>query len=461
MFKLEEITKAVDGQLLCGNPQMRISGVSIDSRTIKREELFIAIRGNHFDGHNFIQESVKKGARAILLSHRYSIKPREITRRLNNSIGFIAVKDTRKALGALAYFHRQRFSIPIIAVTGSNGKTTTKDMIAWVLSSREKVISNLDSQNNDIGVPLTLLKLDISHDIGVLELGTNHFGEIAYLVSIVQPDFGIITNIGPAHLEYLRNLSGVYKEKVNLLKGLKPPRVAILNTDEPRFTRLKEDKRNFVVTFGVKNKCDFRATGIKLTPKKTIEFFVNSNPRWKMQLNTIGYANIYNALATITVARLFGWEYESISQRLAAFVFRAGRLRLIKLNGISFIDDTYNANPASLSEALDVLSRFRVKGRKIVVMSDMLELGRSSEEFHRQAGIQIARVCDAFISVGKLAGIAARWAVKLGLNKDCVFSCQDSRKAGNMLFKILQPDSRDLILVKGSRLMKMERVLDH
>ncbi len=488
MFRLGEITKAVGGQLFSGDPRLRINGVSIDSRTIKDGELFVAIRGGRFDGHDFIQEVIHKGAKAIIIQDSGCRLPH------THKIPYIKVIDTRRALADLARFHRQRFSIPLIAVTGSNGKTTTKDILAWLLSSHANVLKNPGTQNNDIGVPLILLKLDISYDIGVLELGTNHFGEIAYLANIVQPNFGIITNIGPAHLEYLRNLSGVYKEKVNLLKNLKSPKIAILNADEPRFARLKKDEKTFVVTYGINNKCDFQATSIKLTSKKTIEFLVNArSPRGKLrnsnyesgdspevtsscrmeqplrlpirphrqriQLNTIGHANIYNALAAIVVARLLGWDYESIRQRLATFVFPEGRLKPIKLNGISFIDDTYNANPASLSEALGILSRFRVNGRKIFVMGDMLELGASSEEFHRQAGIQIARTCDVFIGVGRFSQFAAHWACKSGLSKDRVFSCQDSQKAGNLLFKTLKPNHRDLILVKGSRLMKMEKVL--
>lgn len=465
MFRVSEIVKAVDGQLLCGDPQSRIRGVSIDSRIIKREELFIALTGNRFDGHDFIQEALNRGAKAIIISGKFRSKPQRITRGLSNRVGFIAVGDTRKALGALAYFHRQRFNIPIVAITGSNGKTTTKDMLAWILSSRANVLSNPGTQNNDIGIPLALLRLNISHDIAVLELGSSHFGEIAYLVNIAQPNFGIITNIGPAHLEFLNNLWGVYKEKVNLLRGLNFPRIAILNADEPRLQRLKNNKKIFIITYGIKNKCDFHATSIKLTSHKTIEFtvdakgvFRNQSRQKRIELNTIGSVNIYNALAGIAVVRLLGWDYEMTRQGLATFVFPQGRLRSIKIGGISFIDDTYNANPASLSEALSVLGKSKVKGRRILVMGDMLELGSSSERFHCQAGTQIARICDAFISVGRLSRLAAHRAVKLGLSKDCVFSCSDSRGAGDLLFRTLKPNNRDLILVKGSRLMKMEEV---
>lgn len=462
-FRLPEITKAVGGQLLCGDPQLRIRGVSIDSRTIKGEELFIAIKGEHFDGYSFIREAIRKGVKAIIIpdspDRQRGVPPRQRCQLLNKKkVAYIKVADTRRALADLARFHRQRFNIPIIAVAGSTGKTTIKDMLAWVLSSRAKVLRNPGTENNAIGISLALLKLDISYDIVILELGTNHFGEIAYLVNIAQPNLGIITNIRPAHLEYLRNLAGVYKEKVTLLKKLKPPKIVILNADESRLRRLKNDKKNFILTYGIKNKCNFYARVIKLTSRKTLEFIVNSKQGSKIRLNTVGYANIYNALAVIAAARLFGCSYKSISQRLARFVFPGGRLRWVKLNGISFIDDTYNANPASLSEALSALSRLRVKGRRIFVMGDMLELGKSAEGFHRQAGVQIARICDIFIGVGKLTQLTAHWAHRSGLSKDCVFTCQDSRQAASLLLKTIKPNHRDLILVKGSRLMKMEEV---
>ncbi len=454
MFRIGEIVSIVRGQLLYGSPQSIVRGISIDSRTIKNEDIFIAIKGKRFDGHNFIQDAIKKGVSVAIISN----PDKYLTAK--GRIACIKVFDTRRALAELARFHRKRFDIPVIAVTGSNGKTTTKDMIAWILSSREKVLKNPGSQNNDIGVPLTLLKLNKSHRVGILELGTNHFGEIGYLADIVRPNLGIITNIGPAHLEYLGSLSGVYREKVSLLKYLSRPKIAILNSDEPRFAKLKNHKGTVNITYGINNKCDFRAEDIKLT-SSAIEFVINSDGHQRIYLKTVGYANIYNALASIVVSRVLGYTYREIKRRLASFPFSPGRLKLIKLNNILFIDDTYNSNPASLSEALGALSRFKVKGRKIFVMSDMLELGRSTERFHLQAGFQIARVCDAFISVGKFAELTARQAIRFGLRKKYVLNCESSSKAKELLFKIIKPTAHDLILVKGSRFMRMEEVLNH
>ncbi len=484
MFRLAEVVKAVGGKLFSGDTQLRISGVCIDSRTIKHGQLFVAIKGNRFDGHDFIREAVKKGAKAVIGSVH---SPQSTVHR---KIPYIRVSDTRRALGDLARFHRQRFNIPVIAITGSNGKTTTKDMVAWILSSRIKVLKNEGTQNNDIGVPLTLLKLDISHDAVVLELGTNHFGEIAYLSGIVQPNFGVIINIGPAHLENLRNLSGVYKEKTALLKNLKLPRIAVLNADDYWLKKLRNNNRAIVISYAIRTQSDFNAVQIRLTPPFLqegvgagkeragfIEFCVNPALTYsksallgrkgkkksifgqRIRLNTVGCYNVYNALAAIAVSRLLGCSYSSISRRLATFVFPSGRLRLVKSKGITFIDDSYNANPVSFEEALGALSKFSAKGRRILVMGDMLELGKSARMFHRRIGNRVARICDAFIGVGNLSKLTAEEARRSGMDKGRIFTCENSAQARDLLFRNLRPYPRDLILVKGSRLMKMEEVL--
>jgi len=452
VFRVIEIAKAVGGKLVYGPAELKISGVSIDSRKIKKGELFIAIIGRRFDGHNFIRQAVGKGASAVIAQSG----KRQLS--LGPKVACIMVADTTRALGDLARFHRQRFNIPVVAVTGSCGKTTAKEMIAQVLSSEAKVLKNQGTENNHIGVAMTLLKLNNSHDIAVLELGANHFGEIDYLAKITQPNLGIITNIAEAHLENFRNLKGVYKEKITLLKNLKPPRIAILNADDKNLKNIRS-KDFFPVTYGTKKDCDFFISKLELkfNSKARLEFMVNSAR--KMGLNTIGTVNIYNALAAITVARILGRTYRSIKRSLAGFNFPSGRLKLLKLKNLSFIDDTYNANPASLKEALGALERIRVRGRKIVVLGDMLELGGQASGFHREIGNYIARICDAFISVGELTRITARSAFKSGLNKKCIFHCKDSLGAGELLFNTLKPNCRDIILVKGSRLMRMERVM--
>lgn len=458
MLRVEEILKAVKGKLLSGDPRMRVSGVSTDSRKIRRRELFFAIKGERFDGHNFIPQAVDKGAAAVIIQR--AIKGLPCSGK-GKQPACIRVADTRAALGDLARFYRQRFNIPVIAITGSNGKTTTKEMLAWILSAKLRVLKNSGSENNEIGLPQTLLKLNSTYDIAVLELGTNHFNEIAYLSSIACPNLGIITNVGPAHLKYFKSLEGIYKEKASLLEYLAHPKIAVLNSDDRRLARLAEKRGFFVVTYGIKKESDFKASGLKIISNKSIEFQVNpvSGDSRKIRLNSLAACNVYNALAAIAVTRIFGCSYRQIRSRLSAFIPLQGRLKVIQSKGITFIDDSYNANPASLKEALAAFNSLNIQGRRILLLGDMLELGDSTRILHRRMGSLIAASCDALISVGRLSRAAAQGAYKSGLNKEQVFCCRNSREARNLLFKKLKPCRGDLVLVKGSRLMRMEEVI--
>lgn len=452
MFSINELLEATGGRLVNKARQGSIRGISIDSRRIKPQEAFIAIKGSNFDGHNFIAEALRKGASCVI---RETAFPR-IKKKIKNAV-FIEVRDTIKALGDIARFQRKKFNIPLIAVTGSNGKTTVKEMLAHLLSKKFKVLKNEGTKNNQIGLSLTLSELDSSYDIAVLEVGTNHFGEVDYLTKICQPNIGIIINIGHSHLEYLDNLEGVFREKYKLIENLEKPYLGILNADD-NFLKRKvfgNSKKAIILGFGVKNHCDFFASHIKMF-KERIGFLVNE--KYRFTLKTLGYYNIYNALAALAVARIFGVSYTDIAWRLASFDFPESRLKLIKRNNIKFIDDTYNSNPLSLRQALKALANFKTKGRKIFVMGDMLELGDYKERFHYQAGREIARCCDIFISVGRLSKLAAQAANKSGLDARNIFICDTPCQAGDILFKSISPKKYDIVLVKGSRLMKMEAI---
>jgi UDP-N-acetylmuramoyl-tripeptide--D-alanyl-D-alanine ligase len=458
VFTVNEILKATKGNLLCGNKDTVIRGISIDSRTIKSGEAFIAIKGNNFNGQDFIKEAISRKAKAVVVSLPVApARPAGGRCPLPVGVPFIKVKDTTKALGDIARFYREKFDIPIIVVTGSNGKTTAKEMIAWALSKKFKVLRNEGTKNNQIGLPLTLLNLDKLYNFAILEAGTNHPGEIEYLAKIAQPNVGIITNIGPAHLEFLKDLRGVFKEKRALMRHLKQPYITILNADDNllRKETIRKVKRPAIFSFGVKHKADFSASHIKILNGK-IEFVVNK--KYKFQLKTFGYYNVYNALIAISVARIFGMEYNDIALGLSHFDFPQSRLCLIELNSIKFIDDSYNSNPISLEQALDTLDNFHTKGRKIFVMGDMLELGNDKDLFHQQAGERVARVCDAFITVGGLSKKTAEAAKSLGFDINNIFSCGNSSQARDILFNKVVPNSDDIILVKGSRMMKMEEI---
>jgi len=413
----------------------------------------LAIKGDNFDGHDFIGPAIRKGASCVIMGKgvKKSIPIKGDSRAL------IEVRDTLRALADIATFWRNKFNIPLVAVTGSNGKTTTKEMIAWILAKKLRVLKNEGTKNNHIGLPLALCSLDSRDELAVVEIGSNHFGEIGRLSEICQPNLGVITSIGPAHLEHLINLKGVFREKYSLVENLRHPRIAILNSDNNMLRKkiLKNNKKSLIFSFGIKEKADFRVSQIQDLSGE-LKFLVNE--KYKFTLSALGYYNIYNALAAIAVARIFGMTYQEIAGRLADFVFPAGRLKIIQLGDFRFIDDTYNANPLSLKQALDALANFKTNGRRIFIMGDMMELGRHKEQFHRQAGRQIALACDTLITVGKLSGLAAGVAGTLGLSRQNIFSCEFIDQARDILFKRISPRKGDIILVKGSRAMTMERI---
>ena len=269
MHRIEDIIKATSAKLICGLPDTRIGAVSIDTRTIKPNEVFVAVKGNNFDGHDFIEQAVLKGAACIICRTGLDKNILLRLRKQSGRITVIEVEDTVKALGDIAGFMRREACVPVIAITGSAGKTTTKEMLAWVLSSKFKVLKNEGTQNNNIGVPLTLLKIDKTYDYAVIELGTNHFGEIENLVNITSPNIGIITNIGASHLEYFGDLPGVFKEKIVLLRSLKSPRIGIVNADDDF---LKKELFNpadnaTIFSYGIKNKAEFFVKDVVYSPK--------------------------------------------------------------------------------------------------------------------------------------------------------------------------------------------------
>ncbi len=451
MFTVEEIIQATSGRLIQGNRLDKIGGISTDSRGLKSQEAFLALKGNNFDGHNFIPSVLKSGAVCIIAEKSIGLK-------IPKDIAFIKVKNTTLALGDLARFKRNNFKKPVIAVTGSNGKTTVKDMIAWVLSENSRVLKNDGTKNNQIGLPQTLIQLKECDDFAVVEIGTNHFGEVDYLAAIAKPNIGVLTNIGASHLEFLKSLKGVLKEKSGLLSNLAAPSIALLNADDQHLRHLiKQGKKGVhLFSYGIKEKSDFSADRIKLKSGR-ITFRVNR--KFDFRLSTLGAHNVYNALVAIAVGRILGLEFNEIASRVADFDFPKGRLKLIKVKGLKFIDDTYNSNPLSLNNALAALNTIECKGKKILIMGDMLELGEQKELLHRQVAGSITNVCDVLVSVGNLAAITAKAAKARGFKGENIFCCANAKEARDLLFNKISPGAKDIILVKGSRSMKMEEVL--
>jgi len=450
VFRINEIIGATGGRLIRGNLGDKVRGISTDSRELKAGDAFLALKGNNFDGHDFIASALRAKAACIIAQNATGlVVPR--------GTALIRVKDTTLALGDIARFQRQKFYLPVIAVTGSAGKTTTKEMIAWVLSAGACVLKNEGTKNNQIGLPQTLLKLKAKDDYAVVEIGSNHFGEVGYLSGIALPNIGVVTNIGPAHLEFLKNLKGVFREKSGLLNNLSGPAIALLNSDDKFLRALINKKRTGpqIFCFGINEKSDFSASKIRMDSSQA-RFKVNG--RFDFVLSTPGSYNIYNALPAIALGRVFGMDYRKIASRLADFKFPKGRLSFFRFRGAMFIDDTYNSNPLSLRRSLETLKNIKVKGRRILVMGDMLELGAQKESLHRGIAGSITDICDLLVTCGDLARLTAKSAASRGLKRGNIFCCSSAQEAGELLFNKISPGTDDVVLVKGSRGMKMEEV---
>lgn len=435
------------GRLLGKEARVRIKGISTNSRSLKKGELFIAIKGERFDGHDFLKEVVKKGASALLVSSRKNVP--------KISVPIILVRDTTKALGDIAHSYRSRFNIPVIAITGSAGKTTTKEMIAAVLNKRFAVLKNFRTENNQYGVPLTLLKLKKSHKAVIIELGTNKFGDIRWLTKVAEPTIALFTNIGESHLEFLRSSAGVFKEKSDLVRYKKPSGVIIFNADDPLLKKIRGMKgKNRLLSFGIKAAASIRAVGIKQIDRHTL-FKVGGK---EFSLNTPFEHNVYNALSAISCGRLMNVPDRDIQSALKFFQFEAGRQEIKRVGKVWVIDDTYNSNPVSFQSAIKTLERWPAVGRKIIVCADMLELGKRAQSLHERMGKIIAGShIDALLTTGRWAQYLAQSARKK--NKDLLVFHSPSLKRIHQKIKSFCR-GEDVVLVKGSRGMRMERTVD-
>ncbi len=422
-----------------------VKGVSVDSRTLKKDFLFIAVKGEHIDGHRFVLDAVERGASAIVVSNQSYIK--------NITIPILVVKDTIEALGDIAQSYRAMFSLETVAVTGSNGKTTTKELISHILSFKFNTVKSIKSYNNFIGVPLSIFEINKKTQKLILEMETNIFGGIRRLCEISNPSIGVITNIGSTHLETLRTRYGVFKEKKELIDSVPQDGFVVLNADDDYTGRIRKTQRN-IITFGIENKADFFAEKIKIK-KKHIEFSIKGFP---VKLETVFFYNIYNVLAAFVVGYFYRFGLEEMSEMLNSFSFPPMRMELTYINGINIINDVYNANPDSVKCALNSLNRFNSSGKKIAVLGDMLELGDKEELLHYDIGkFCYQNKIDYLFTFGKLSKFIAEGARKAGMNKQNIFEFIDKEELVASLYNILSP--QDTILVKGSRKMKMEEII--
>jgi UDP-N-acetylmuramoyl-tripeptide--D-alanyl-D-alanine ligase len=434
-----------------------IKGLSIDSRGIEPGNLFIAIKGDRVDGHDYIKEALDKGASCVILDKKkLSEKVKQFFSSTKGKRAAL-VDDTRAALQNVAKWYRDKFNPRVVGVTGTNGKTTTKEMIAEVLSGKYNVLRSEKSFNNQIGVPLTLLKLTQETEVLVLELGMNQPGEISLLTKMVEPDLGLITNIGSAHLEFMGSLENIARAKFGLLDNMDKNGVIVLNADDPYLSNKAKTEERKVYTFGTESKADFVADKITQNGNGFFSFSVNSLIPIKLRL--LGRHNVYNALAAFTVGSILEVEEDKIKKALENYAPFELRMELTLIDGIKILNDSYNANPSSMENALETLKGMKKEGRKIAVLGDMLELGEKSYEFHKKVGEKVKECgVDYLYTLGELASGFAQGAGEKGLLKENIFSFQNKKELLEKLLEFLRPG--DLVLFKGSRRMKMEEIVE-
>lgn len=449
-FTVREIVRATQGALVVGDLGIPVTGVSIDSRTLGVGEVFFAIRGHRLDGHGFVADAASRGASCLVVHN--------LPDRVPAGVALVLVEDTTVALGRLAAAHRARFKIPVVAVTGSNGKTTAKEMIAAVLGVRWRVLKSESSLNNQWGLPLTLLRLGPEDEAAVLEIGTNKPGEIAALSALAGPTVAVVTTVAEAHIEFFGSLEGVREEKAALVRALRPEGVAVLNGDDPRVAGMARDTRARVITYGRAPSAEVRAAADPVETEAGLEFPLEiGGVREPVVLRFAGRHNVANALAAAGAGVALGLGPAEVARGLAEARPVRGRCVWRPAGHVRILDDTYNANPASVRAALETAVAHRGPGRLVVVLGDMLELGAAADEAHREAGRQVAASGAAeFVGMGPHARLAVEAAREAGIGATHHTTTFEDTVAH--LLKRVAPG--DLVLVKGSRGMRMERVAD-
>ena len=452
-----EILEATGGDLLSGDLEHSFSGISIDSRSISLDNLFVAIKGDTHDGHGFAGHVIERGVSGLLID-RTKTHSLPIKDAMKNGLVCVTVNDTVKALGDLAAFHRKRSSASVVAITGSNGKTSTRKMTAGVVSRRFSTLSAYGNLNNHIGLPLTLLNLNTDHKWAVLELGMNHPGEIKHLGEICSPDIGVITNIGPAHLEGLGSLDAVMHAKGELLEEIKPDGTAVLNADDPKLLHLAHSTSRKVLFFGRSKNARIRALSVKKTETGLSLDLILPEERVTVNLKTPAVFMISNALAAAAVGYLLGLTAREIKDGLEAFKPVPGRMNIIKTGKeITIIDDTYNANPGSMEAAITTLKSLKGSHPGILIAGDMLELGTHAESMHRNIGRIAAgsNIADLY-ATGEFARTVAEGAMDKGMDIRNIFTGTKEEILEDIKYRL---GPGDWVLVKGSRSMTMETIV--
>lgn len=461
MILAKEVKDAVSGSILKGEEDFLFSGISLDSRKIKKGELFWAIKGERFDGHDFVLNAIKRGAGGAVIDERHA---EAVVSNVKEEAVIISVKDTLYALGDIARYWRKKHNPKVIAITGSSGKTTTKELLSTILSLRYNTLRNPGNYNNLIGLPISLLRLNSYHSIAVLEMGMNMPGEISRLTEIADPDIGIITNIGPVHLEGVKDIEGVARAKAELAEKISKDGIIFVNGDNELLLKevLKFGKK--VITFGKDKKNDIILEKAYFNKEMGIDFcMIWNNKKFQFRLNSFGLQNAMNAMIASAVALYLGISEKDIIEGLLSYKGAKGRFQLINLvNDSILIDDTYNSNPLSLKAAVDSL-RYLRRGKSLIIgLGDMLELGDYSVLAHRQAAEMIAKLDpDLFIAMGDFSEEMIRSAKECGIKEENLFLAKDHIDMALEIERRVKRSKNCLVFLKASRAILLNKVAEY
>jgi UDP-N-acetylmuramoyl-tripeptide--D-alanyl-D-alanine ligase len=445
---LEDIARKTTGVLRQGLPELRITRLHTDTRTLRAGDCFVALAGDRFDGHEFLEPARKAGAVAALIA-------KDLPAPLPSDFGLVRVQDTLEALQRFSADYRRSLSVKVVGVTGSSGKTTTKEMIASVLGQKFRTRATQGNLNNHIGVPLTLLQLERDDEMAVVEMGMNHPGEIAPLARLSAPDLGVLTNVGTAHLGFFKNQEAVAHEKAELMAALSPNGVAILNADDAWTDLVRGRTSARVVLAGLSEKAEWRGENIAIQPQGTTFDLVHGAEREQVALPFFSRILVNNALLAAAVGGVCGLTLPEIARGLAAVTLPGARLQVLPLDQGWLINDAYNANPDSMRAALTMLREFPAAGRRVAILGSMGELGEQATELHFQVGRMAAQNGASWlIAVGPQAQSLAAGAKEKGLTQIDVVA---EAKEALAVFQEKR-EATDCVLVKGSRFMKLETI---
>lgn len=444
-LRFGDIVAATGGRLV-RDGEVMVSGVSIDTRTLQPGELYVAVRGKRFDGHQFVATAIEAGAAGVVVDNDAAVPGTGCA---------VVVGNTTDALGRIAALHRQRVSCRVVAITGSNGKTTTKEMLAAILATKYRTLRPHGSFNNDIGVPLTVLRLERDTEAAVFEIEMNELGGTERLARICRPEVGVITNIGDTHLEFMTDRQGVAQEKAELLQVLPRTGTAVLNADDSLVMEIGDRYApSSRLTFGLSVRADVFATAVRDAGLDGMEFRLQGEH--VVRLPIPGRHNIANCLAACAAAHALGIAYAAMPEAIAGFQPPPMRLRVLRLGPVTLIEDCYNANPQSVRAALGVMRESAPVEHRIAFLGDMLELGSASVAQHEALGRELAGVVNRLVLVGPMGKTTAAAAIEAGLSASSVHWFETSGQARDALFDLVRHG--DTILVKGSRAMAMELV---